>query len=90
MNLNVYESCVLCIWRNKADAYQVSTKISQYTMRQHVWMTLSGSQIPRVASSSVLALEARSIGTSSTIPAGSHSAKNTVTRTNAGVVRSGR
>lgn len=88
MNLSQvsFEWVVLCI---KA-SYHVSTKISQYTMRQHVCMALSGSQIPRVASSSVRALEARSMGTSSTMPAGSHNAKNTVTRTKAGVVRSGR
>lgn len=53
-------------------------------------MTLSGNQMPRVASSSVRALEARSMGTSSTMPAGSHSAKKQVTRTKAGVVRRGR
>lgn len=59
-------------------------------MRQHVFITLCGSQTPLVASSSTMALDARSIGTSNTMAAGSHNAKNTVTRTYAGVVRSGR
>lgn len=59
-------------------------------MRQQVCMALSGNQMPRVASSSVRALEAKSMGTSKTIPAGSHSAKKQVTRTKAGVVRRGR
>lgn len=73
-----------------AFAYQVSTKVSQYVMRHDTSSRRAGNQMPLAASSSVAALDAKSIGTSSTMKAGSHSAKNIGTRMYAGVVRRGR
>lgn len=70
--------------------YHVKTKVSQYEILQDTSRALGGSQMPFVASSSVLALEARSIGTRRTMVAGSHNAKKTGTSRKAGVVRNGR
>lgn len=58
--------------------YQVRTNVSQYEILQDTRSALGGSQMPLV-SSSVLAFDARSMGTNSTIVAGSHSAKKTGT-----------
>lgn len=60
--------------------YQVKANVNQYVILHDTRMTLSGSHIPRVASSSVAALEARSIGTRRTTIEGSHKAKNMGTR----------
>lgn len=58
-----------------SSAYHVKANVSQYVILQDTKSVRSGNQMPLVASSSVLALDARSMGTSSTMHAGSHSAK---------------
>lgn len=74
----------------ECNSYHVKTKVSQYVILHDTNSSRAGNQMPLAASSSVAALDARSIGTSSTMKAGSHNAKNIGTRMYAGVVRSGR
>jgi hypothetical protein len=54
--------------------------VSQYVILHETNSRRAGNQMPRAATSSVAALEARSMGTSRTIKAGSHSAKKMGTR----------
>ena len=61
-------------------AYQVKQNVSQYVILHDTSTTRAGSHIPREASSSVAALEARSIGTSMMTIDGSHRAKKMGTR----------
>lgn len=69
---------------------QVKKKVNQYIMRHDTSTALSGSHMPFVASSSVLALEARSIGTRRIAVEGSARARKIGTSRKAGVVRKGR
>jgi hypothetical protein len=66
--------------RGGGAAYQVRANVSQYVILHETRSTRSGSQIPRDSKSSVLAPDARSIGTSRTMQAGSHSEKKIGTR----------
>jgi len=61
-------------------AYQVNANVSQYDMRHETNRVLSGSHIPLLPASWFLALDARSIGTSNTMLAGNHNAKNMGTK----------
>lgn len=70
--------------------YHVSANVSQYAILHVTRSALSGSQIPLEASSSTLALDARSMGTSRMTLAGSASARNTGTMRYAGAVRRGK
>jgi hypothetical protein len=60
--------------------YHVNTKVNQYVILHETSSKRSGNQMPRDASSSVRALDARSIGTSRTISAGRKMAKKIGTR----------
>lgn len=62
-----------------AVAYHVSANVNQYVILHDTRITLSGSQMPLVASSSVEALDARSIGTRRTIIDGNQIAKKSGT-----------
>src|SRR3954453_3990077 len=64
--------------------------VSQYPILHVTKTALSGSQIPFDASSSTLALEARSIGTSKIMLAGNARARKTGRTKYAGALRSGR
>jgi hypothetical protein len=68
----------------------VNVKVSQYVILHVTNTALSGSQIPFEASSSTLALEARSIGTSKIMLAGSARERKTGSTRYAGALRSGR
>jgi len=75
---------------NKGNITHVKTKVNQYMMRHEMSTSLSGSQIPFDASSSGLALDARSIGTSRIALDGSAIARNIGRRRKAGADRRGR
>jgi hypothetical protein len=68
----------------------VSVKVSQYAILHVTKTALSGSQMPLEASSSTLALEARSIGTSKMMLAGSARERKTGSTKYAGALRRGR
>src|SRR5271154_3184249 len=68
----------------------VNTNVSQYVILQDTSRTLSGSHMPFDASSSDLALDARSMGTRRTMLAGRARDRKIGTRRYAGAVRSGR
>jgi hypothetical protein len=60
--------------------HQVSANVSQYVILHDTNVTLSGSHTPLDPSVSVPGIDARSIGTSNTILAGSAMARKTGTR----------
>jgi|SRR5277367_1523808 len=68
----------------------VNTNVSQYAILQDTSMTLSGSHTPFDASSSDLALDARSMGTRRTTLAGKARDRKIGTSRYAGAVRRGR
>ena len=56
--------------------YQVNVNVNQYAVRQAISRTASGSHIPLVASSLVLEVDAKSIGTKRMILIGRAKARN--------------
>jgi hypothetical protein len=79
-----------CERRRTFATNHVNVKVSQYVILHVTKTALSGSQTPLEASSSTLALEARSIGTSRMMLAGSARERKTGSTRYAGALRRGR